>query len=243
MELQNMTKSPKKKRGTQESIFSEELEKSLPLKDVLVLGHHLTTELGFADSCDTLGKWMSHHLAEVLDRIENEEIPDKKADYQHQAVELILKIWKHRSSLNGDAYPLARFKDIISALSILSPKANVWEKNRLGKYESLAADSFSMITDLYKALHFVEFVSLKSAKSKQVPPSVLSNDEQEMYEILTSWVDDSLKFCSDNDPSEEGAEMQFASEKMCDFIDDLCRKLGRLKGELSDQTSEEISMY
>ncbi|WP_209441858.1 hypothetical protein [Alteromonas stellipolaris] len=82
MELQSITSSPKKKRGTQDSIFSEELEKSLPLKDVLVLGHHLATELVFSESCDTLGKWMSHHLAEMMDRVECEENPEKKEKYQ-----------------------------------------------------------------------------------------------------------------------------------------------------------------
>jgi hypothetical protein len=127
MEIQSITKSPKKKRGTQDSTFSEELEKSLPLKDVLVLGHHLANELGFSESCDTLGKWMSHHLAEVMDRVELESDPEKKEEHQQQAVELILKVWKHRNSLNGDAYPLARFKGIIDSLNILSPEANIWE--------------------------------------------------------------------------------------------------------------------
>ncbi len=198
----------------------------------MVLGHHLTTELGFAESCDTLGKWMSHHLAEVMDCAENEEVPEKKSEYQNQAVELILKIWKHRGSLSGDAYPLARFRDIINALSLLSPEANVWERNRLGKYESLAADTFSMIIDLYRSLYFIEFVSLKSVKSKQVPPTVLSDDEQKMYELLTSWAEDALKFRPADKVSKGKTEVQVATESMCEFIDDLCVKLNKLKGEL-----------
>ena len=109
---------------------------------------------------------------------------EKKEKYQQQTVELILKIWEHRSSLNGDAYPIARFKGMIDSLSILSPEANVWERNRLGKYESLAADSFSMIVDLYRTLHFIEFVSLESVRSKQVPSAVLSDEEQKIYEFL-----------------------------------------------------------
>ncbi len=76
---------------------------------------------------------MSHHLAEVMDRVENEESPEKKEEYQQQAVELILKIWEHRCSLRGDAYPLARFKGIIDSLGILSPEVNVWERNKLGQ--------------------------------------------------------------------------------------------------------------
>lgn len=67
---------------------------------------------------------MSHHLAEMMDRAEREKNTEKKEKYQQQTVELILKIWKNRSSLNGNAYPLTKFKGIIDSLSILSPEAN-----------------------------------------------------------------------------------------------------------------------
>ncbi len=233
MELQSITKSPKKKRGTQDSTFSEELEKSLPLKDVLVLGHHLATELGFSDSCDTLGKWMSHHLAEMMDRVERENDAEKKEKYQQQTVELILKIWEHRSSLNGHAYPLARFKGIIDSLSILSPEANVWERNRLGRYESLAADSFSMVVDLYRTLHFIEFVSLKSLRNKQVPRSVFSDDEQIIYDFLITWAEEELDFRSLEGSSSDKTEVENAADSACDFIDKLCGKLNELKSEIS----------
>jgi len=237
MELRHMTKSPKKKRDTQESFFSKELEKYLPLKDVLVLGHHLATELDFSGSCDTLGKWMAHHLAEIMERAENEKDTDKKSEYKNQMVELTLKIWEHRSSLKGEAYPLTRFKGIIQALSFLSPEANIWEKGRLGKYESLAADSYSMIVDLYRSLLFVEFSALKSVRSKQLPPSVLSDDEQAMYEILNTWAEEELNLRSIDDVPIKGLEVQVANERVCGFIDDLCGKLQELKGELSNLKS------
>ncbi|MGI1943978.1 hypothetical protein [Shewanella frigidimarina] len=44
---------------------------------------------------------MSHYLAEMMDRAEREENAEKKEKYQQQTVDLILKIWEHRSSLNG----------------------------------------------------------------------------------------------------------------------------------------------
>ena len=234
MELQSITKTPKKKRGTEDSTFSEELEKSLPLKDVLVLGHHLATELGFSDSCDTLGKWMSHHLAEMMDRVEREENPEKKEEYQQKTVELILKIWEHRRSLNGHAYPLARFKGIMDSLSILSPEANVWERNKLGKYELLASDTFSMIVNLYRALHFIEFTSLKSSRSLQIPPSVLTDEEQKVYDFLVSWAEKEMAFRSAGELSSETSEVQYMSSFLSDYIDDLCGKLILLKGELSE---------
>lgn len=205
------------------------------MKDVLVLGHHLATELGFSDSCDTLGKWMSHYLAEVMERAKCEQNAEKKEEYQQQTIELILKIWEHRRSLNGYAYPLARFKGIIDSLSILSPEANVWERDRLGKYESLAADSFSMIIDLYRTLNFIEFVALKSVRNKRVPHSVLSSEEQRIYDFLTSWAEEELEFRSSESSSSGKEEFANAAECVCAFIDKLCSKLNELKHEISSK--------
>ncbi|AAW87774.1 hypothetical protein VF_A0704 [Aliivibrio fischeri ES114] len=199
---------------------------------MLVLGHHLATELGFSDSCDTLGKWMSHYLVEVMERAEHAENPEEKEKYQQQSVELILKLWGHRRNMTNNAYPLARFKKIIESLSILSPEANVWERNKLGKYESLAADTFSMIVDLYRALHFVEFTTLKLYRGNQVPPSVLTVEEQELYDFLLSWAEEEMNFRSANDLLTEKSEVQHMSKFLSDYIDDLCKKLQKLKEEL-----------
>lgn len=175
---------------------------------------------------------MSHHLAEMMDRLEREENDEKKEKYQQQTVELILKIWKHRSSLSGDAYPLTRFKGIINSLSILSPEANVWEKNKLNKYELLAAESFSMIVNLYRTLHFIEFVSLKSVRNKQVPPSVLTDEEQVVYDFAISWAEEELNFRSSNLTSNI-SEYEEASDHVCDYIDEVCKTLNELKKAIS----------
>lgn len=181
---------------------------------------------------------MSHHLAEMMDRVEREDNAEKKETYQQQTVDLILKIWEHRSSLNGHAYPLERFKGIIDALSILSPEANVWERNKLGRYESLAADSFSMVVDLYRTLHFIEFVSLKSVSSKQVPPVVFSDEEQKIYDFLTAWAEEELKFRSSESSLPDKTEFENATDSVCDFIERLCEKLNELKSEISNKDKQ-----
>ena len=183
---------------------------------------------------------MSHYLAELMDKVEREENAEKKEEYQQQTVDLILKIWEHRSALNEHAYPLARFKGIIGALSILSPEANVWERNKLGRYESLAADSFSMVVDLYRTLHFIEFVSLKSVRNKQVPPVVFSDEEQKIYEFLTAWAEEELKFRSSESSSSSSHKTEFenAADMVCDFIDRLRGKLADLKNEINPEKNK-----
>lgn len=196
------------------------------------LGRHLTSELGFSNSCDTLGKWMSHHLAEKMERAEHENDLDKKEEYEQQVAELIFRIWEHRDSLAGDAYPLAKFKGIIDSLTIITQGINPWERSRIGRYESLAADTLSMMTDLYRGLHFVEFASLKSVREKKVPQSALSDDEQRMYDMLVSWAEDEMKFRSDKGFSDSKSESQEAAGYLCSYIDELREKLKDLKGEI-----------
>lgn len=176
---------------------------------------------------------MSHHLAEMMDRVEHEKDTEIKEKYQQQTVELILKIWEYRSSLNGHAYPLTRFKGIIDSLSILAPEANVWERNRLGKYESLAADSFAMVVDLHRTLHFIDFISLKSVRNKQVPPSVFSDEEQKSLDFLTAWAEKELAFRSSGGLSSDKTEFENTKDSVCNFVDKLCAKLNELKNEIS----------
>lgn len=204
----------------------------------MALGHHLSTELGFSGSCDTAGKWMSHHLAELIDKAEHEKDPEAKSEYQNKAAELILKIWNQRTSLKGDSYPLSKYKGILNALSILSPERSIWNNHRGGKFESLAADSFSMIKDLYRGLIFSEYSGLKAYKDKQVPPSVLSEDELEIYNFLESWAEEEYDFRTIKENHKGLTEDVQAKMSICDLIDDLTQKLSQIKESIEDELDD-----
>ena len=85
------------------------MERSKPPKDVLGLGQHLVRELGFEDSVDTLGRWMAHHVAELMDKAKNGPTKTERLTGGKDAVATILKIWKHRAFLPGVSYPLAKY--------------------------------------------------------------------------------------------------------------------------------------
>ncbi len=84
-------------------------------KDVLELGIHLIRELKL-DQHDTIDRWMAFHVAELIDASENGKTEDEREEARKVAVETILKIWERRSSVPGNAYPLARYKDILKIL-------------------------------------------------------------------------------------------------------------------------------
>ncbi len=63
--------------------------------DVLTLGARIVRELGLGPSGDTLGCWMAHHLAEVMQEAESAEGGNKELA-RERAVDLILKLWSHK---------------------------------------------------------------------------------------------------------------------------------------------------
>jgi hypothetical protein len=89
---------------------------------VLVLGHRLTAELGFADSCDTLGKWMAHHVAELIENAETSTDIVLKQEYIDKAVKTILKLWQHRHTLPDGCRPFENFEPIFRAIKNLDPE-------------------------------------------------------------------------------------------------------------------------
>lgn len=80
---------------------------------VIKLGKKIIEELNLQHSVDTLSRWLSHYLAELL--IELNECPkDVRKSKEKECVDIILKIWDNRESLG-----INPMKNISTALSIL----------------------------------------------------------------------------------------------------------------------------
>ena len=86
------------------------------------LGDHLVRELGFADGVDTLGRWMSHHVAELI--AQARKGGKNKGKAQREARAAILKLWAYRRVLPGNAHPLANYDKVIEFLEVLRPSDN-----------------------------------------------------------------------------------------------------------------------
>lgn len=91
------------------------MEPSKQLADVIALGKKIEQELRIDDDVDTLGRWMIHYIAELVDRAENAS-GDQREAIHRECAEFIIKLWTHRASLSVRRYPLESFDKVMAAL-------------------------------------------------------------------------------------------------------------------------------
>ena len=106
------------------------------------LGARIVRELELEPGVDTLGRWMAHHLAEVMQEVESAEGSDKE-QAQERAVDLILKLWSHRRNLPRGAYPLNDLKVVMSVIRQLRPEASPYQWHSTNETEKLLARIFN----------------------------------------------------------------------------------------------------
>ena len=85
------------------------------MADVIALGKKIEQELRIEDDVDTLGRWMIHYIAELVDRAEK-ATGDQQDAIHRECAEIIIKLWTHRASLSVRRYPLESFDKVMAAL-------------------------------------------------------------------------------------------------------------------------------
>src|SRR5947207_7911372 len=183
----------KKKPLRLDSTESSSCEETAPLKapkDLLGLGAHLVRELGLRDSTDTMGRWLAHYLAELMNEAANKrKSTAQRVKAREQAASLILKIWDRRTSLPGYAYPLARYRDVLRVLDLLRPSANPWQRQNGTRHQILAAKIFDSLCRLVIVLLLVDVSVPHGRKKSRANASLkfLSKVEQAILKGLDSW--------------------------------------------------------
>jgi hypothetical protein len=105
----------------QNSISSIAMEKSAQSERVLDLGRKLVEELGLVDSNDTLGRWMAHHVADLILKAENATGSDK-VTAETEAFDTILALWKHRSEFPSGKRPYEELEPVMRTVASLDPE-------------------------------------------------------------------------------------------------------------------------
>lgn len=159
---------------------------------MLELGQHLVRELNLDDSVDTLGRWMAHHVAELIGAAEKATSKKDRLVAQKRAMEAILRIWEHRESLPGYAYPLAKYNELLSVLDRLRPDDNPFRFNQMreSKTDRAAAILFDNLTRLVIALLFMKIDSFKKPITADAAAiDALDDDEKRVLKTFHVWID------------------------------------------------------
>lgn len=193
------------------------------------LGKQLVVEFNFEKSCDTLGRWMAHHIAELITATKETKSNAERAVAEERAVQTILKLWEHRMALPGHAYPLAQFKEILGLLSKLTPNANPWHRQPQSQRQQLAQNIYDDMTHLTNLLLSLESSPphFSSEHKSKLLGSFLPSEEQNIYQAMRQLVG-----LATNSSEPEG-EAVFGNESETPTICQLKRTIARTQADLA----------
>ena len=151
------------------------------------LGARIVRELKLEPS-DTLGRWMAHHLAEMLEEVgKTEGRADEIAS--QQVTDLILKIWSHKKSLPHGAYPLNKLENALSVIGRLSPAASPYQWHSTDETEKLLSRIFDGLRRV------VMYGIILISRTKDLPDDLeavipfMEDDERQFIEVIQGWID------------------------------------------------------
>lgn len=213
---------------------------SKPPKDVLELGRYLVRELGFEDGADTLGRWMAHHLAELIAQAENGATAAERLIARQAATETILRIWEHRVSLPGKAYPLRPYEDVLRALDRLHPGNNPFLLFAGSGETTRDQLSMRLFDNLARLIITLLLMKLPDggidANVNPIAMSSLDEIEQHMLTSLQQWVE-MLELTSENrrrtrnDKAEQDRQERL-DETAIQLIDNAMDTLSKLRNKI-----------
>jgi hypothetical protein len=198
-------------------------------EDVLELGTHLVHELGLEDSTDTLGRWLAHHLAELICDIDSDPNVSARKDKLSLATDIITKLWARREHLPGGANPIRRFTAILRVLDGLVPNANPWLRMNNSQLQRTAATLYDRLSRLTIGLLLLELDLTKVATTKR--SSVEKHMTTEECRILEHLYErlEALGIRTDGTVSSADSSGATLSEVVIELADETTQELLQLK--------------
>ena len=156
--------------------------------DVLALGRLIVDQLNLDPGVDTLGRWMAHHVAELLVAVDVAPNDKLRRERQNDAVQAIIKLWTHRSMYENRVNPLSELKPIIQVIRTLDPGNNPW---------LIRNDGTRYVYDIFRRLiiclllrHAASISQASQAISSSKKTSRFqSGDERELVSAINVWIE------------------------------------------------------
>ncbi|WP_312351371.1 hypothetical protein [Empedobacter sp.] len=157
-------------------------------EEIIKLGEKLVQELNLIHSTNTLARWMSHYLVELIQNIDKAESKEEKKVLQQECCDIILKIWSKKESL-PITKPLDNLKPIIEILQVLKEEKEISILPRWLEYNSLPRDN-----------EWASFVDLVKNNSEKIFSKVIQmNLHKELLSKDQEWLKENKNFLSNQE--------------------------------------------
>lgn len=122
---------------------------------VLALGRKLVGQLGIEGSVDTLGRWMAHYVAELIDAAENAP-GEERREARGRCFEAILNLWSHRSELPDGKRPFESIEPVVRAMESLDPESSTARYFRSVRDEVVEGEEGEETQSLLEFVHSID---------------------------------------------------------------------------------------
>jgi len=158
---------------------------------VLALGRHIVAELQLDQSADTLGRWLAHHVAELIARAEAAEEATERASALAEAVDTILRIWQHRAAVDNRLNPLAELRPAVQVLQTLGRQHPPWHRLPGHKRGDAGWRAYQVLRRLTICLALLELedreAGRRTADRTRPIAEHLSSEEEEIIAGVALW--------------------------------------------------------
>ena len=165
-------------------------------EEIIKLGEKLVRELDLEYSSNTLARWMSHYVAELIQNIDNVESKEEKKELQQECCDIILKIWSQKENL-PITKPLDNLKPVIEILQVLNEKQESsvlprwlgrnWKpphKNKWASFAHLVKNNSDEVFEKIIQMNLHEDLLSKDKEWLKENKKFLSKDEVNFLELI-----------------------------------------------------------
>lgn len=215
-------------------------------EEIIKLGKKLVKELDLEYSVNTLARWMSHYLAELIENIDKAESNKEKKLLQQECCDVILKVWSQKENL-PTRMPLDDLKPVIEILQVLKEEKESgilprwlgrrWKlphKNQWASFADLVKNNSEEIFDKVVQMNLHKDILCKDEKWMKDNKEFLSKEEISFLELidvlskndLKSGVVDFNNFELSDDNSQR---VKFMFDELENLIDEQKNELLKIK--------------
>lgn len=157
-------------------------------EEIIKLGKKLVKELDLEYSTNTLARWMTHYLAELIENIDIAQSKQEKKVLREEACDIILKVWSQKENL-PITKPLHNLKPIIEILQVLKEEKTVRIYPRWLEYNSIPRNN-----------EWASFVDLVKNNSEKIFDKVLQmNLHKNLLNKDKEWLAENKSFLSNEE--------------------------------------------